>query len=129
MAKQMNVKVVCTCGEEVTEKDMDKHKYIYDLLLQARKHNVSLETVAKEICSLFEEDLPAEPERWKPKEGEEFCFITPAGYVYCENYSQKTNDDFWEFGNCFKTHEETEQALDKVKQTLLAFHKEHRPVV
>ena len=73
MTKQMNVKVVCACGEEVTEKDMHKQKDIYDLLLQARKHNVSLETVAKEICSLFE-DCSAEPERWKPNAGEEFCF-------------------------------------------------------
>ena len=118
------VKAVCACGEEVTEEDMDKQKYIYDLLLQAREHNVSLETVAKEICSLFE-DCPAEPERWKPKEGEEFCFITHAGYVYCENYSDKTNEDFWEFGNCFKTREETEQARDKVKEVLLDVHRRY----
>ena len=81
-----------------------------------------------EILAFFADD-PPEPERWKPKEGEEFCFITHAGYVYCENYSDKTNEDFWEFGNCFKTREETEQARDKVKETLLAFHKAHRSVV
>ena len=61
--------------------------------------------------------------------GEEFCFITPAGYVYCENYSEKTNADFWECGNCFKTREETEQAREKVKETLLAFHKQHQFIV
>ena len=123
MTTQISVKAMCTCGEEATEKDMDKQTYIYDLLLQARNPNVSLETIAKEICSLFEEDLPADPERRKPKEGEEFCFITPAGYVYCENYSEKTNEDFWEFGNCFKTREETEQARDKVKEVLLDVHR------
>ena len=81
-----------------------------------------------EILAFFADD-PPEPARWKPKEGEEFCFITHAGYVYCENYSDKTNEDFWEFGNCFKTREETEQARDKVKETLLAFHTAHRSVV
>ena len=107
------------------EKDMDKQKQIESLLILARQHNVFLEDIAKEICSLFE-DCPAEPERWKPKEGEEFCFITHAGYVYCENYSEKTNEDFWEFGNCFKTREETEQARDKVKAVLLDFHRMYK---
>ena len=65
---------MCACGEEVTEKDMEKQKYIDDLLLEARKHNVSLETVAKEICSLFE-GCPAESKRWKPNAGEEFCLF------------------------------------------------------
>ena len=57
------------------EKDMDKQKQIESLLILARQHNVCLQDVAKEICSLFE-DCPAEPERWKPKEGEAYWWLS-----------------------------------------------------
>ena len=48
MTKQIKVKAMCSFGEEVTEKDM------YDILLEARKNNVALDTVAKELAALVD---------------------------------------------------------------------------
>ena len=48
MTKHIKVKALCSCGEEVTEKDMD------DILLGARKNNVALDTGAKELTALFD---------------------------------------------------------------------------
>jgi hypothetical protein len=77
MTKPINVKVVCACGKEVNETEKEeKLKQIEMLLLQGRMHNVSFETLAKELCAFFEEDRPAESERWQPKRGDYYWVIS-----------------------------------------------------
>jgi hypothetical protein len=63
-----------------------------------------------------------EPERWKPKEGERFYFIGVQGEV-----AEAIYDVDWakecEFGNCFQTKEQAQEAAQKVKELLLRLHK------
>jgi hypothetical protein len=63
-----------------------------------------------------------EPEKWKPKEGERFYFIGVQGEV-----AEAIYDVDWakecEFGNCFRTKEQAQEAAEKVRELLLRLHK------
>ena len=65
----------------------------------------------------FENDTISEI-KWKPKEGERYFYFT--GSYPCETYYAKCrlDDSRIEFGNCFKTSELCQQAIDKIKQVL-----------
>jgi hypothetical protein len=52
--KNLDVKIVCACGEEVTEEDTDKLKQIESILLEGRKHNVALKDIAVAIYTLMQ---------------------------------------------------------------------------
>lgn len=66
--------------------------------------------------------------RWKPKEGENYFWIAGDGVIMFEEWNRNHGDfenHTWEMGNCFLTREQAEQARDKVKETLINFHKEN----
>lgn len=64
--------------------------------------------------------------RWKPKVGEKYYIV---GTITCGvNYyiwdDEETDRGFYKIGNCFKTREEAERALEMVKELLLSLHGE-----
>jgi hypothetical protein len=63
--------------------------------------------------------------RWKPELGERYFYVGGGGLV---NFNYWENDEadhfYYNFGNMFQTEEQAEQALKRVKETLLNFHKE-----
>jgi len=70
----------------------------------------------------------AKPERWKPKEGESYWWLAVEKVVqeWTGNWRNHRDDQLrWELGNCFKTKAEAEQASERIKETLLAFHTDH----
>ena len=175
MTKQINVKVVCACGEEVTAKDDLKEEikiriqYAFNGLLTDQDF---LNRAAESIVALFEEDRPAElfeeyfkkygehmrvlcpemvkkledgsaeeqacrfygkecltcspaePERWKPEPEESYWYVTMEGDIQTVPWSgfSRIDSEAWEYGNCFKTHEQAEQAREKIKEVLLHIH-------
>lgn len=63
--------------------------------------------------------------RWKPSKGDKYCILDMYGKIHDLVWNGDSVDHkFYNFGNCFPTYEEAEKALEKVKETLLNFHKE-----
>lgn len=67
--------------------------------------------------------MQTEKYKWKPKDGE-YCFTitTPLGHIEIARYVW--NDDLldtniYKVGNCFKTKEEAEAKLEKIKKLFL----------
>ena len=53
---------------------------------------------------------------WKPEENEKFWYIDRFGDVDNDNFSRGSWDENkYEFGNCFKTQEEAEKVVEKIK--------------
>lgn len=65
--------------------------------------------------------------RWKPQVGEIYWIIElyPIQAVnLTTNDGFDKDEDLYKSGNCFKTEEEAERALEMVKETLLKCHEE-----
>ena len=63
-------------------------------------------------------------EKWKPKICEQYWFIDRDGDVRYHLWTEWDSDnDKYDFGNCFRTKEEAEAAAEKVKALLLSLHK------
>jgi hypothetical protein len=81
-----------------------------------------INNTAKELLALCNE--PSEPERWRPKKGEAYWMIQNDGDVETHQYADDTYDDKKrDFGNCFKTREQAEQARDDIKKLLDNVHR------
>lgn len=62
-------------------------------------------------------------EKWKPKICEQYWFIDRDGDVRYHLWTEWDSDnDKYDFGNCFRTKEEAEAAAEKVKALLLSLH-------
>lgn len=58
-----------------------------------------------------------EPTRWKPELGHDYYYISGDGHVYDNSWddSQFVDRGRFEIGNCFRTEEEAEKAVEKLK--------------
>lgn len=72
------------------------------------------------IDIVFNENYKIRPPKQRPKDGEEYWYITPNGNIYSVLYdSQDTSDSaFFLMGNCFKTKQEAEQHKEKILKLL-----------
>lgn len=72
------------------------------------------------IDIVFNENYKITPPKQRPKNGEEFWYITPNGNIHsvpCD--SQATSDiALFLIGNCFKTEKEAEQNKEKILKLL-----------
>lgn len=63
--------------------------------------------------------------RWKPKTDDKYwCLDLPFHIKNFYWHNDKADEFNYEMGNIFRTKEEAEKAQEKVKETLLNFHKE-----
>lgn len=63
--------------------------------------------------------------QWKPSKGERYFFVGDNGMVnftYAEY--DEVDEDYYKFGNCFRTEKQAEKALEKVKQALAEYQEE-----
>lgn len=76
---------------------------------------------------MFCEGYEIIPPKQKPKNREEFWYITPNGNIYSVLYNPKDTSDIALFlmGNCFKTKQEAEQNKEKILKLL----KQNKPLV
>ena len=58
-----------------------------------------------------------EPTRWKPELGHDYYYISGDGHVYDNSWddSQFVDRGRFEIGNCFRTEEEAEKVVEKLK--------------
>jgi hypothetical protein len=65
-------------------------------------------------------------QRWLPSEGDHYYLILGNGRIELFSWSDTPFDhETWDFGHCFKTHEEAVQALDKITELLRTSHQDH----
>lgn len=67
----------------------------------------------------------ADKPQWKPSKGERYFFVGDNGMVnftYAEY--DEVDEDYYKFGNCFRTEKQADKALEKLRETLIEFHKE-----
>lgn len=76
---------------------------------------------------MFCEGYEIIPPKQKPKNREEFWYITPNGNIYSVLYNPEDTSDIALFlmGNCFKTKQEAEQNKEKILKLL----KQNKPLV
>lgn len=75
--------------------------------------------------NVFEVVRHADPEWWKPKEGEAYWWLSveKVVQVWTGNWRHHRDDELrWELGNCFKTKVEAERAGETLKEGLLDLH-------
>lgn len=66
-------------------------------------------------------------ERYKPEEEDSYWFVTSWGFVKevcCQPEEGAYHEARYEMGNCFRTEEQTKEALKRIEQVFLDFHKE-----
>jgi hypothetical protein len=63
--------------------------------------------------------------RWKPKTDDKYwCLDLPSHIKKLYWHNDNANKFNYEMGNCFRTKGEAKKALEKLKETLIEFHKE-----
>lgn len=69
---------------------------------------------------VFNENYKIIPLKQKPKDKEEYWYITPNGNIYSVLYDSQDTSDIALFlmGNCFKTKQEAEQNKEKILKLL-----------
>ena len=72
------------------------------------------------LLIIFCEGYEITPSKQRPKDGEEFWYITPNGNIYSVLYDSQDTSDIALFlmGNCFKTKQEAEQNKEKILKLL-----------
>jgi hypothetical protein len=66
------------------------------------------------------------PQNWKPRNHARYYLILGNGEIQRLQWNNTPFDyEAWDFGNCFRLRREAEQAREKVKDTLINFHKNH----
>lgn len=94
--------------------------------------NVNMENLTEaernQILALVKKST-GENKVWKPEENETYYYIKAAGVINCQEYynTSSFSTSNYEIGNCFKTKEEAEFAVEKLKVTtkLKRFAQEH----
>ena len=62
---------------------------------------------------------------WRPKNGDEYFYFLGHGDVYKAIRGEIYGEiKFIEYGNCFQTNEQAQEAARRVKETLLKYHEE-----
>ena len=61
-----------------------------------------------------------EPKRWRPREDGGYFHVDYEGGVRMALYTEQTDYERYEFGNCFETLNEAQDAAEKVKELLLS---------
>src|SRR6266545_1497560 len=97
-------------------KDMDTldiKRAIEQILLEYANHEfMEVGETADKILALFTE--PAQSERWKPRVDEQYFTVDYMGDISAITWvDDEVDNKCWDMGNCFKSHQEAEQAREK----------------
>jgi hypothetical protein len=66
-----------------------------------------------------------EPQRWKPETNQWYYYATKDGDWGKYQYADGSFDcNMYDFGNCFQTREQAQEAARRFRETLLNYHKE-----
>jgi len=102
----------------------NRQKHIEHILRTMRESDVvDYTSSAEQILALFAEDSAAQPERWKPKPGEEYWFIWDTGQIKNKVWGTWSYDERrLAIGNCFQTRQHAERAREGLQAYLRRFH-------
>lgn len=79
---------------------------------------VNMENLSEEereqLMKLIEKSNGSKRNVWKPEGNEKYFFVSGCGVINsCKWINDTTDNGYYEIGNCFKTKEEAEFALEK----------------
>ncbi len=75
-----------------------------------------LEELEMQIKELKQNGIEENCKRWRANQDERYCFISSSGQVnYTVEISDGLDKALYEIGNYFKTKEEAEKAVEKIK--------------
>jgi hypothetical protein len=78
-----------------------------------------------DVLRLFQ-GYPAEPPRWKPTSRAHYFLILGDGEINrFQWYGTSFDEEAWNFGNCFRSRKDAEQARDAVKELFVNFYNRH----
>lgn len=113
-------------GKKVKNEFLNKHGYLYMFL--DREKGIMIRTLNDESDEVYEnlstEEILSEnweiyeDPKWKPSFGEVYYYINSNGEIDFSYYSDRTINDkrrVCKFGNYFKTDEEAEHMVEKLK--------------
>ena len=70
------------------------------------------------------QNYQAQAEYWKPTNREQYFMILGDGEIKSLQWNETIFDEaVWDFGNCFRSRKDAEQARDGMKEYLANFHR------
>lgn len=95
------------------DKKMDR---IYYKFIDGKCGDNTWDTVSLEDALADDWEVVEESKVWKPKKGEKYWYIYNASDIVDDtNDTSKTDEDRFSIGNCFKTEEEAQYMVEKLK--------------
>lgn len=100
--------------------------YSYTVRLATEKEKQELFDYMRDVGLQWNaEEKQVEKLRWKAKNGEYYYHINGDGFASVMKDTDYISDRYrYNFGNYFRTKEQTEEAAKRVQETLLNYHKE-----
>lgn len=83
---------------------------------EIKENKFTQETIKNTAANDWEIVEEPKSKVWKPNKNEKYCYIGGCGDIYhAVNVNSTTDDCIFSIGNCFKTEEEAQHIIDKLK--------------
>lgn len=117
---------VNTAKQLVINNDLNSRWGNRDLVYATKEEKQLLFDKMKEQGLLWNaKEKQVEKIRWQAKNGEYYYHINADGFVSAAKHTDYITDYYrYNFGNYFRTKEQTEEAAKRMQETLLNYHKE-----
>ena len=103
------------CDYELDYKGKDKDEYTMKSTINVNLNNLTDEE-RKQLLNLVSKSHTEKKDKvWKPKKGDTYYSISYYGQIRDNIYTSNIFSEHYKLGNCFKTREEAEFALEKQK--------------
>ncbi len=84
--------------------------------MKRSEYEAKMKALQDEIEALKKVEIEEEPKRWKPNTGDTYYYVNSKGLVAANTWSDCRDDNnFYSIGNCFKTCQEEDFAVEKLK--------------
>lgn len=84
--------------------------------MRRSEYEAKMKALQDEIETLKKVEIEEDSGRWKPTSGDNYYLINSKGHVLSDSWVEWGEDrDVYSIGNCFKTYEEADFAIQKLK--------------
>lgn len=84
--------------------------------MKRSEYEAKMKALQDEIEALKKVEIEEDSGRWKPDEGDKYYYVSGTGIVYDNTWAEWIEDrNCYSIGNCFKTYEEADFAIEKLK--------------
>ena len=84
--------------------------------MKRSEYEAKMKALQDEIEALKKVEIEEDSGRWKPNAGDKYYYVSGTGIVYDNTWAEWIEDrNCYSIGNCFKTYEEADFAIQKLK--------------